>query len=329
MKNRDSPYFSRLAAIVLALALSPAAIAQSGKVYRIGFLETTSASANRANLDAFLRGIREAGYVEGKNLVIDYRSADGRAERFTDLAKDLVRARPDVIVTRGSTATHAATKAGSVPIVMSAVADPVGARIVTNLARPGGNVTGLSALVSELGAKRMQIIKEMVPGVRRVGFMINMANPVSPGQWQEIERGAGPLGLEARLFDVRSEEALRRAFEQAQKGQLDAMLATGEAVMAANRRLLAELEIKHRMPVMHTQREFVDAGGLISYGVHYPDLYYRTAGYVDKILKGAKPGDLPIEQPSKLKLVVNLKTAKALGIQFSREFLARTDEAIQ
>jgi len=329
MKNRDRPYFSHLAAAALSLALCAQAIAQSGRVYRLGILETTPASENRVNFAALLRGLRDLGYVEGKNLVVDYRSSDGRSERFPELAQNLVRAKPDVIVVRGTTAALAAKSAGSIPVVMTAAANPVGTGVVSNLSRPGGTVTGFSSIVTEVSAKRLELIKELLPRVKRVGLMLNPANPNAPLQAKEFERAARSLGLEGRVFEANDPDSLRRAFAAAAAQPVGAMLVNAEGVMYANRSLIVEAAARHRIPIMYAAREFVDAGGLISYGVHYPDLYYRTAVYVDKILKGAKPGDLPIEQPSKLELVVNLKTAKALGIQFSREFLARTDEAIQ
>jgi putative ABC transport system substrate-binding protein len=315
--------------LLCALALSFAVCAQSGKIYRIGLLETTSASANRANLDALLRGLRDAGYVEGQNIVIDYRSVDGRPERFPELAADLVRAKPDVILTRGTPAALAAKSAGSVPIVMTASADPVGSRLVANLAQPGGNITGLTSIVSELGAKRIEILKQLLPGAKKVAVILNMANTASQGQWKRIERAAGSLGVEVLLLDVRDAEALRRALDAAVDQGVSAVDDGGEAVSAANRRTIVDVAAKHKLPVIHSTREFVDAGGLMSYGVHYPHLYYRAAYYVDKILKGAKAGDLPIEQPTKLEFVINLRAAKALGIAVPRELLLRADEVIQ
>jgi putative ABC transport system substrate-binding protein len=334
MINRDRPYLNgvcpHLAVVVLALVLSFAAYAQSGKLYRIGFLETTSATANRVNLDALLRGLKERGYAEGKNLIIDYRSADGRAERFPEMASELARAKPDVIVTRGTAAALAAKNLRSIPVVMATSADPVGPGIVASLARPGGNVTGLTAIVSELGGKRMELLKELLPTARRIGFIAGMStNPSSQGQWNEVDRAARSLGMEARVLDVRDGQTLQRAFEQAKELGIDALLTTGEALTLANRRAMGELALKHRVPVIYPAREFVEAGGLISYGVHYPDLYYRSASYIDKILKGAKPGDLPIEQPTKLELVINMKAAKALGITIPRGVLLRADEVIE
>jgi putative ABC transport system substrate-binding protein len=314
---------------VLALALSFAAYAQSGKVYRIGLLETTSASANRTNLDAFLRGLREAGYVEGKNVIIDYRSADGRSERFAELAADLVRAKPDVIVTRGTPAALAAKNAGAVPVVMAASAEPVATRLVSNLARPGGNVTGLTTIVNELQGKRIELIKQLLPSAKDIAYLGNSLNPNAGRQWQEAEQSARSLGLKAKFYEARDAETLNRSLEAVMADGMGVLLVSVEAVLAANRGAIVDFAAKHKLPAMYSAREFVDSGGLISYGVHYPDLYYRAASYVDKILKGAKPGDLPIEQPTKLELIINLKTAKTLGIAVPQGLLLRADAVIE
>ena len=320
----------RRRALIIAGALAPfAARSQTSKVYRIGMLENLSASTNRKNVEALLRGLRDAGYVEGKNLVIDYRSVDGRAERYEEAAVNLVRAKPDIIVTRGTSATAAVKKAGSIPIVMTATANPVGTGLVANLAHPGGNITGLTSLVTEVHAKRMELIKELFPAVKRVGFAANVGNLNSPTQWQSVEHAARSLGLQAQFIGVRDADSLRQGLEAARKQGVGAILVNTEAVMLANRQLIVDFGATHKLPIMYSSREFVDAGGLVSYGVDYPALYYRAATYIDKILKGARPGDLPIEQPTKFELVINLKAAKAIGLRLSREFLSRTDEAIQ
>ena len=316
-------------ALTCALTVSLAAFAQSGKVYRIGVLETPTASANTKNLDALLRGLREAGYIEGKNLIIDYRSADGRAERYRELAEDLLRARPDIIVTRGTTATAAAKKSGTIPIVMTAAANPVGTGLVASLARPGGNVTGLTSLVAEIHGKRLELLKELLPSVKRVGFTANLDNANTPAMWQQAEQAARSLGLQVQLIGARDANALALGLETARKQGIGALLVNTESLMLANRRAIVDFGATHKLPVMYSSREFMDVGGLISYGVDYPALYYRAATFVDRILKGAKPGDLPIEQPTKFELVINLKTAKALGIQIPRDLLMRADEVIQ
>jgi putative ABC transport system substrate-binding protein len=318
-----------LAALFAALALSAAAHAQSGKVYRIGILETRSASANRANLDSFLRGLKESGYSEGRNLVIDYRSAEGRSDRFAELARDLVRARPDVIVTRGTPAALAARDAGSLPVVMVSIADPVGTKVVASLARPGGRVTGLATIVSEVHGKRLELIRELLPSVKRIGYFHNTGNPNSEKQWQEIEQRARSLGLESRAFVATDAQTLQRALDAALEQRVGALLLSAEGLVLANRALIIDFAARKKLPVIYSAREFVDDGGLISYGADYPHLYYRAASYVEKILKGAKPGDLPIEQPTKLELVINMKTAHALGIKIPRDVLLRADQVIQ
>ena len=316
---------------LLALGAAPlAAEAQPrGKVYRIGVLEITSATLNRVNFNAFLQGLSELGYVEGVNIIIDYRSAYGRAERFPELAADLARARPDIILVSGTPAALAAKGVGTIPVVMTTSADPVGTGIVASLAHPGGNVTGLTTLVSEFGAKRLEILKELVPGIARIAVLYNGSNPAVSAQWPQLERAARSLGLQAQLLDVRDAAGIGRAFNSAIEQRAGAALVSVEAVMSANRHYIVELAAKHRMPVMYAARDFVNAGGLISYGVHYPDMYRRAATFVDKIFKGAKPGDLPIEQPTKLELVINQKAAKALGLTIPRSLLFRADRVIE
>jgi ABC-type uncharacterized transport system substrate-binding protein len=314
-----------------AAAWPSAARAQrSGRVYRIGVLETAPAASNAANFDALRNGLRELGYVEGQNLVLDYRSVDGRPERFPQLAAELLRLNVDLIVTRGTPAVMAVKNAtGTVPVVMAASGEPVGTGVVAGLARPGGNVTGLSALTSELVAKRLELMREAVAGIRRIAFLFNMGNPIAPSSWEEFKTAAPSLNLEAQLLDVRKSEDLVQAFDTAIAQRADAILVGNDTVMLANRRQVVELAAKHRMPAMYHAREFVDAGGLMTYGVSYPDLYRRAATFVDKIFRGARPADLPVEQPTKFELVINLKAAKALGIEIPPTLLARADEVIE
>jgi putative tryptophan/tyrosine transport system substrate-binding protein len=313
---------------VLALLLAAGASAQTAKVYRIGMLETTSEIANRANLDAFRKGLRDAGYVEGQNLIIDYRSADGRAERYAQIAAELLKAKPDVIVTRGYAAARAAREAG-VPIVMATSADPVAAGVVKSLARPGGNVTGLTTLVSEIAGKRIEVLHELAPQTSRIAAMLNLGNPTAQAERQQIEAAARSFGMQAFIFDVRNAEGLQRALDLAAQRQVDALLINAEAVLLANRGTILDFARKHRLPVMYAAREYVEGGGLIAYGVSYPHLYYRAASYVDRILKGAKPGDLPIEKPTKTFLVINVRAATALGIPIPSRLLLRADELIR
>jgi putative tryptophan/tyrosine transport system substrate-binding protein len=303
---------------------------QPGKVYRIGLMEMTPAASNAANFDALRKGLRELGYVEGQNLVLDYRSADGRPERFPQLAAELVRLNVDLIVTRGTPAVMAAKNAtGTIPVVMAASGEPVGTRVVAGLARPGGNITGLSAFTSELITKRLELLRETAVGIRRIAFLHNMENPAVPPQWEELKTLAPLLGLEAQLLNVRKPEDIVRAFNTAVAERADAIIVGNDTVALANRRQVVELAAKHRLPTMYNSREFIDAGGLMSYGVNYADLYRRAAIFVDKIFKGSKPADLPVEQPTKFELLINLKAAVALGLDVPPQLLARADEVIE
>jgi len=314
---------------LLALGATPlgAFAQQQGKVWRIGVLETISMSLNAANLDAFLKGMQDLGYVEGRNFVIDYRSAEGRDERFPDLAAELLRGKVDLIVTRGTPATQAAKKAtATIPVVTTAIGDPL--LLVTSFARPGGNITGLSSFTTELQTKRIELIREMVPGVARIAVLMNMDNAAFQPQWKETERAARSLGVEVQLFDVRRAEDLERAFEAAVKQRANALVVGQDGLTQANGKHIVALAVKYRLPAIYFSSEYIDDGGLISYGVNYPDLYRRAASYVDKILKGAKPGDLPIEQPTKFDLIINRKTAKAIGLRIPPALLARADRVV-
>jgi putative ABC transport system substrate-binding protein len=280
-------------------------------------------------LDAFRRGLHELGYLEGQNLIIDYRSADGRPERLAQLAAELVRAKVDVIVPRGTPATQAARNATAAIPIVATIGSPVESGMVNSLARPGGNVTGLSTFTTALGAKRVELLKETIPGVARIGFLANLSNPDSVLVWKEAERGALALGVQAQLLDWRKSEDLAPAFDAASKQGVGAIVIVGYALAQLNLKLIVGLEAKHRLPVIYQAREFVDAGGLMSYGVSYPGLYYRAASLVDKIFRGAKPGDLPVEQPTKFELIINLKTAKALGLTIAPFLLYRADAVIE
>jgi len=298
---------------------------QAGKVYRIGVLEMTSATLNVANVYALRAGLRQLGYFEGQNLVIEYRSADGRDDRFPGFARELLALKVDVIVTRGTPAVKAAKNATStVPVVMAASGDPLGTGLVTSLSRPGGNITGLSAIVGELAPKRLELVKEIVPALGRIAVLANTSNDAVRRDWAVIETAARSLGVQSQLLDLRKSDALGPTFDDASARRADALIVVIDAITLANRQLIVDLAMKHRLPTIYSSREFVDIGGLISYGVSYPDLYRRVATYVDKILKGTKPSDLPVEQPTKLELVINLKTAR-----ISRDFLLIADEVIE
>ena len=303
---------------------------QQGKLWHIGILETIPATSNVENLDALRQGLRELGYVEGRNLVIEYRSSDGRDERFATLAAELVHMRVDLIVTRGSPASLAAKDATrTIPVVMTRTGDPVGSGLVSNLARPGGNITGLSSQSVDTEAKRLELLRELVPGLKRIAALSNMGTPNSPPQWNEIQRAARSLGIEAQLIDVRGQQDLGPAFDAVSLQHVDALIVGQDGLLQSNRRLIADLAAAHRLPAIYRSLEFIDAGGLIAYGPHYPDLYRRTAIYVDKIFKGANPGDLPIEQPTRFELAINLKAAKVLGLTIPQTLLLRADRLIQ
>jgi putative ABC transport system substrate-binding protein len=321
-------------AVILSVSLILAPLVaegqQTGKIYRIGMLETTSMALNAANLDAFRQGLRELGYVEGRNFMIEYRSADGRRERFPELATELVRLKVDVILTRGTPAVMAAKNAtGTIPVVMAASGDPLLSGVVAGLARPGGNVTGLSAIVVEVTGKRLQLLREVVPGVSRIAVLFDMGNPNNALQWKETEIAAPSLGVQPQLLDVRKPGDFGGAFDAAIRQRAGAMVVGIDALTQANHRSIIDLAAKHRLPAIYASREFVDAGGLVAYGVSYPHLYHRAASFVDKILKGAKPADLPVEQPTKFELVVNLKTAKALGLTIPPTVLLQADHVIE
>ncbi len=303
---------------------------QPAKIWRIGMLETVSRELNAKNIEALKRGLRELGYVENQNYVLEYRSADGDSERFPAFADELVRLRVDLIVTRGTPAARAAKSATeSIPIVMAAIGEPLGTGVVASLARPGGNVTGLSGFVTELAGKRVELLKELRPETSIAAFFSNMANPVVPPQWEVTRKSAQALGIEVSLLDVRSTDDIPAAFETAVARRVEALLFGIEAVVQANRQLIADLAARHRLLSIYPSREFVEAGGLMAYGVSYPDLYFRSAFLIDKIFRGAKPGDLPVEQPTKLEFIVNLKAAKAIGLTVPPLLLPRADEVIE
>jgi putative ABC transport system substrate-binding protein len=303
---------------------------QPAKTWRIGVLETISPDLNANNIDALKRGLRDLGYVENQNYVLEYRSADGDSERFPALADELVRLRVDLIVTRGTPAARAAKSATeAIPIVMAAIGEPLGMGVVASLARPGGNVTGLSGFVTELAGKRVELLKELRPGTSVAAFFSNMANPVVPPQWEVTRKAAQALGIEVSLLDVRSTDDIPAAFETAVARRVEALLFGIEAVVQANRQLIADLAARYRLLSIYPSREFVEAGGLVAYGVNYPDLYFRAAFLIDKIFRGARPGDLPVEQPTKLEFIVNLKAAKAIGLTVPPLLLARADEVIE
>jgi putative tryptophan/tyrosine transport system substrate-binding protein len=305
-----------LFAIVVALTVcgARAEAQQSTKIPRIGYLAATSLSTNPGRIEAFRQGLRELGYVEGKKIVIEWRFAEGSADRLTGFAAELVRLKVDVIVSGGSTATRAAKEATStIPIVMAQDNDPVGNGFVTSLARPGGNVTGLAALRSELSGKRLELLKEIIPKLSRVAVLGSSTNPGNAESIREVELAAGAIGVQVQYIDVRGPKDIETAFKVASKGRADAVLVLAGPVFNSPRSQVVELAVKSQLPAIYDRRDFGEVGGLMSYGTSVVDLDHRAATYVDKILRGANPAEIPVEQPTKFEFVVNLKAAECIG----------------
>ena len=317
--------------LALSLALTPlAAEAQErGKTWRIGFLSPYSADFDKTWRAAFKLGLRNLGHVEGRNIVIHERHAQGRLERFPELAAELVRLKLDVFVVHGAPAVRAAEQATSaIPIVFAVSADPIGDRIVASLARPGGNVTGLADLHTEINAKRLELLKEVVPSLSRVAVLLNPGYPVHRPQWTDLQAAAPPLRLTVVSVEMKGQEDVDRAFSTIRRERAEALSLLGGAATIHTRRV-ADLAIKNRIPTISTTRSSAEEGILMSYGADFSDLYRRAAAYVDKILKGAKPTDLPVEQATKFELVINRKTAKALGMTIPQSILGRADHVVE
>jgi putative ABC transport system substrate-binding protein len=304
---------------------------QTGKVYRVGHLSGSGEVASKPFVNAFREGMRTLGYIEGQKWVLDERYAEGKTERLPSLAQELIQRNPDALLvstTPGNVTAKAATS--TIPIVMVLVADPVGAGIVSSLARPGGNITGITNIVAELAGKRLEILKEIVPTASRIAVLINPNSQNAPLQMRSAEAGARSLGLELRpVLEVRSPGDLERAFEGAVRARADAAIRMIDPLVFMLRKETAALAEKHRLPVIYPSSEDVEAGGLVAYGTNVPEQYRQAATLVDKILRGAKPADLPVEQPTKFELVINLKTAKALGLTIPRSVLLRADRVIE
>ena len=319
-------------ALGAVLAATLAAEAQhSGKVARIGVLEMGQSPSGRSSTrEAFLEQLRELGYVEGLNLVIESRYAEARAERLPDLVAELIRLKVDVIVAGGTPAPLAAKHATSkIPIVMSSAGDPVRTGLVVSLARPGGNVTGLSTFTPELAAKRLQLLKEVLPGVSRVAILWNVANPFAVANMRETETAARTLGVHAQSLEVRDPVDFDSALPAAISGQASALIVVDDPLTCSHQKRIADFTARNRLPAIYGFKECAGAGGLMSFGASLAELYRRAAIFVDKILKGAKPADLPVEQPTKFELVINLKTAKALGLTIPPSLLLRADQVIE
>jgi putative ABC transport system substrate-binding protein len=300
---------------------------QAGKPPTIGFLGTTSQSAWQPWTAAFVQSLRELGWVEGHNVAIEYRWAEAHNERFAEIASEFVRLKVDVIVTGGNAAVAVKQATSFVPIVF-VLGDPVGTGLVASLSRPGGNVTGLTNQQPDLAGKRLEILREVVPGLRRLAIMTNVGNPAAMLELREVQAAARTLGLEVAALEIRRAEDIARAFEEV-KGRAEALYVCIDALLFFHRILINTLALAARLPTMHGNREHVATGGLAHYGANYPDLFRRAGDYVDKILRGAKPGDIPVEQPTRFDLVVNLTTAKALGLTIPESFLLRADEVIE
>lgn len=302
----------------------------AARAHRIGMLETRSPALNAANVDALREGLHELGYREGQNLEIVYRSSDGRDERFPDLARELVGLKVDPIVTRGTPAALAAKQASrTIPIVMAAAGAPVESGLVASLAHPGGNVTGLSSGIGESYPKRVELLAELLPGVKRIAVIFNMGNPSIPRWWPVIQEAGRSLGIEASLLDVRQPESLSRLIDGAARQRAEALIVGLDGITQANLRPIADLAAKHRLPSIYPAKDYAEVGGLMAYGSSDVHMYHRAATFVDKILKGAKPADLPVEQPTKWEFVINLKTAKALGLTIPPSLLLRADQTLQ
>jgi ABC-type uncharacterized transport system substrate-binding protein len=302
---------------------------QAGKLRTVGFLGPNTHSAASEWVAALVQRLRDLGWMEGRTVTIEYRWAEGRDERFAEIAAEFVRLKVELIVTSGTPAVMASKKATSViPIVFATAGDPVGSGLVASLARPGGNVTGLATLANELAGKRLELLREVVPGLRRLAIMGNIGNPFTVLELGEVQAAARTLGLEVAMLEIRRAQDLAPAFESL-KSRADALYVCTDALANTNRIRINIAALGERLPTMHGSRDYVEAGGLMSYGPNFPDMFRRTADYVDKILRGAKPGDLPVEQPTKFDLVVNLTVAKALGLEVPSTLLTRADEVLE
>ena len=319
-----------LSALLSALS-SSAQAQQPKKVPRIGYLSVSSLSAMADRIEAFRQGLREVGYVEGKNIVAEWRYGEEKPDRVSQLAAELVRLEVDVIVSGGNSATQAAKKAtNTIPIVMTRASDPVANGFVVSLARPGGNITGLATLRPELTGKQLELLKEIVSGLSRVAVFASSISQDYARIQKELELAAGALGVKLQHVDIRGPKDIEPAFQAAVKGRADAVvMQLSGPTLATQGKVIRELSVKNRLPVIYRRAEDVEAGGLTSYGVNNIDLYRRAATYVDKILKGTKPADLSVEQPTKFELVINQKTAKQIGLTIPPNVLVRADRVIR
>ena len=303
---------------------------QTGNVYRIGFLGNSTAALEANLVGPFREGLRDLGYVEGRNVLIEYRWAEGKYDRFPALIGELLALKVAVIVTAGTPATLAVKKATtSIPLVMSAVGDPVGSGIVPSLSHPGGNITGLTAISTEMDAKRLELLREVVPSVSYIALLWNAASPLQVLAEKQVQAAAQVLRMRVLSLGVKTEEEIKSALAVMARERPDALLVLADRLLLHHRALIMDFATRHRLPGVHAYRELVEAGGLMSFGPSYADMHKRAAYFVDRILKGAKPGDLPVERPRTFELVINLKVAKALGLTIPQSVLLRGTEIIQ
>jgi putative ABC transport system substrate-binding protein len=318
-----------LSTLLFALCASAEA-QQSKRVPRVGYLSSSFSSLPGSGSELFQREFRTLGYVEGKNIAFEYRHADNKHDRLPALADELVRLKVDVIIATSTTAALAAKDAtGTIPIVFLGAGDPIAAGLVESLARPGGNLTGFTRIAAVLAGKRLELLKETVPKLSRVSVLWNPGNPGSEEIWNESQRPARELGLQLHSMEVVSPDQFESVFREAREARSAALAVTLSALITSNKKRIADLAIKNRLPAMYERREFVESGGLMSYGADQAEPYRRVAVFVDKILKGAKPADLPVEQPTEFELVTNLKTAKQIGLTMPPNVLARADRVIK
>jgi ABC-type uncharacterized transport system substrate-binding protein len=319
-----------LALVIAFVGLVGGVESQSNKVPRIGYLTGATPDGQSARIESFRQGLRELGYAEGKNIVIEYRYAEEKLDRLSTLAAELVRLKVDVIVTGGGPNTRAAKSATkTIPIVMAQDSDPVGNGFVASLARPGGNITGLSNLSPEISGKQLELLKEIIPKLSRVAALGTSSNPANAPQLRELELAAGALNLKLQYLAVLDPKDIETAFQAATKGRADAVLVLPGPIFNSNRPQIAKLAVKSRLPAIYSHSRYVIDGGLMTYGVNQADLDRRAATYVDKILKGAKPADLPVEQPTKFEFIINLNAAKQIGLTIPPNVLARANRVIK
>ncbi len=324
--------FVFVAAFIVNVLIAPSASQAQprGHVPRVGYLGTSSASLEPELVKAFREGLRDLGYVEGQNIVIEYRWAEGSYQRFPALVADLVKLKVDVILTAGTPAALAAKRATqTIPIVMAVTGDAVATGLVSSLARPGGNLTGLTTMVPDLEGKRLEILAEALPKLTTVAVLLNTSNPLTAIQWEQTKTGAKALGIQLQPIELQGPEDFKDAFARVARQRPDAITMVADRFQLAHRVQILDFVAKTRLPAMYPYRDFVVAGGLMSYGPSYEDLFRRSATYVDKILRGARPSDLPIEQPTKFEFLINSKTARTLGVPIPPSLLLRADHVFE